>query len=110
MGNIRNGGTVQLVDQSGGVVVSGSCAYRESVSRAGMKSWRGQLTHLTPEVGLVPDAFEMRFEDGRVASVIVNNVKYSSGHRTVATFLGNGDLPRKRTEHDDSHSEGHQNA
>ena len=113
MGNIRHGDAAELVDQSGHVVVSGRCSYRKSVSRVGMTSWRGQLTDLTPQVGFTGGAFELRFEDGRSGSVIVDRVKVtmsSRRRRTIATFIGNGPPPRARVEDNDSHMEGHQDA
>lgn len=95
MSQNRRGERADLVDTDGKVIASARCRYSESVSRVGMRSWRGQLTELEPEYGLTPDAFELRFEDGRCGSVIVNRVNFSSGRRTTATFVGNGSSPSK---------------
>ena len=110
MVNIRHGDAAELVDQSGNVVVTGRCSYRKSVSRVGMTSWRGQLTDLEPQFGLAADAYELRFEDGRSGSVLVNRVSFSNRRSTIATFVGNGPLPSRQTEHDNPHSEGNQDA
>ena len=113
MGNIRHGDTADLVDESGHVVVSGRCSYRKSVSRVGMTSWRGQLSDLVPPFGFAGGAFELRFEDGRSGSVIVDrvNINFPARRRgTTATFIGNGPLPSRRAENDNPHSEGHEDA